>query len=159
MIGAETVLPQQTRAMHDADAARLARATAKGVMVGLVPMVAGVIAVAIFGEQIFGAILNHGGIVSPIVRAAICAMFVFMLVQTTCQIVLIGVGKFEELAWRSCLTMAGMVVASVLMIVLHWTADTFIVAYVIVYGEGSLLYAQTLHSVSRALRRRTRLKS
>jgi O-antigen/teichoic acid export membrane protein len=158
LIGAETVLPQQTRAMHDADAAGLARATARGAMIGLVPMASGVTAVAIFGEQIFGVILNHGGIVSPVVRAAICAMFVFMLVQTTCQIVLIGVGKFEELAWRSCLTLGGMVVVSALMIWLHWTVDAFIVAYVIVYGAGSLLYAQTLHSVSRSLRGRTRLE-
>ncbi|CAL78476.1 hypothetical protein; putative membrane protein, putative permease of the major facilitator superfamily (COG0477) [Bradyrhizobium sp. ORS 278] len=153
LIGAESVLPQQTRAMHHADAVGLMRATAKGVLIGLLPMLAGIIAIAGFGEQIFGVILNHAGIVSPVMRIAICAMFAFMLVQTTCQIVLIGIGRFEELARRSCLTLAVMVVISVLMVVLNWTTDTFIVAYVVAYGVGSLLYAQTLYSVIRALHR------
>ncbi|MGJ4951802.1 hypothetical protein [Bradyrhizobium sp. HKCCYLS20291] len=154
LIGAESVLPQQTRAMHHADAAGLTRATVKGVMIGVLPMVSGIVAVAVFGEQIFGVILNHAGIVSPVMRIAICVMFVFMLVQTTCQIVLIGIGKFEALARRSCLTLTGMMGISVLMLLFGWTTDTFIVAYVIVYGLGSLLYAQALYSVIRSLRER-----
>ncbi|MGJ5031918.1 hypothetical protein ACQR1I_34135 [Bradyrhizobium sp. HKCCYLS2038] len=152
LIGAESVLPQQTRAMHDADAAGLIGATAKGIMIGLLPMSAGIIAIAVFGEQIFGVILNHAGIISPVMRIAICAMFVFLLVQTTCQIVLIGIGKFEALARRSCLTFAVMVVISTLMVLFDWTTDRFIVAYVIVYGAGSLLYARALYVVVRALR-------
>ncbi|WP_407158550.1 hypothetical protein [Bradyrhizobium sp. STM 3557] len=152
LIGAETVLPQQTRAVHHEDATGLIRATAKGVMVGLLPMVSGVLAIALFGQKIFGVILNHNDLVSPVMRMAICAMFAFMLVQTTCQIVLIGVGKFEELARRSGLTLAGMVLISTLMVLFHWTIDTFIIGYVIVYGAGSLLYAECLYALARSLR-------
>jgi O-antigen/teichoic acid export membrane protein len=151
LIGAETVLPQQTRAVHNEDAAGMIRATAKGVMVGLLPMVVGIVAISLFGEQIFGIILNHNALVSPVMRMATCGMFAFMLVQTTCQILLIGVGKFEELARRSALTLAGMVLISVLMVLFHWTIDTFIVAYVIVYGAGSLLYAECLYALARSL--------
>jgi O-antigen/teichoic acid export membrane protein len=152
LIGAETVLPRQTRAVHNEDAAELGRATAKGFMVGLVPMTSGIVTIALFGEKLFGVILNHNGIVSPIMRAAICAMLAFMLMQTTCQIVLIGVGKFEELARRASITLAGMVFISTLMVLFHWSIDAFIVAYVVVYGAGSLLYAECLYSLSRALR-------
>jgi O-antigen/teichoic acid export membrane protein len=155
LIGAETVLPQQTRAVHNDDAAGLARGTAKGFMVGLLPMASGIVAIAVFGEAIFGLILNHSGIVSPVMRIAICAMLAFMLIQTTCQIVLIGAGKFGQLARRSCITLAGMVLISVLMVVFHWSIDAFIVAYVIVYGAGSLLNAECLYSLSRSLRRKT----
>jgi O-antigen/teichoic acid export membrane protein len=152
LIGAETVLPQQTRAVHNQDATGLARATAKGFMVGLLPMASGIVAIAVFGEQLFGAILNHSGLVSPVIRIAICAMLVFMLIQTTCQIVLIGVGKFEELARRSFMTLAGMALISTLMVLFRWNIETFIAAYVIVYGAGSLLYAECLYSLSRSLR-------
>jgi O-antigen/teichoic acid export membrane protein len=152
LIGAETVLPQQTRAVHNQDATGLSRATAKGFMVGLLPMASGIVAIAVFGEQLFGAILNHSGLVSPVIRIAICAMLVFMLIQTTCQIVLIGVGKFEELARRSFITLAGMALISTLMVLFRWNIETFIAAYVIVYGAGSLLYAECLYSLSRSLR-------
>lgn len=152
LIGAETVLPQQTRAAHNEDATGFVHATAKGFVVGLLPMVSGIVAIAVFGEQIFGIILNHTGIVSPVMRVAICGMLVFMLIQTTCQIVLIGVGKFGELARRASLTLAGMVVISTLMVLFHWSIDAFILAYVIVYGAGSLLYAECLYSLSRSLR-------
>ena len=152
LIGAETVLPHQTRAAHDKDAAGLIRATAKGFMVGLFPMISGIVAIALFGDKIFGVILNHQGIVSPVARLAICAMFGFLLIQTTCQIVLIGVGKFEELSRRAGITLAGMVLISTLMVLLHWSADTFTVAYAIVYGAGSLLYAECLYSSIRSLR-------
>jgi O-antigen/teichoic acid export membrane protein len=154
LIGAETVLPQQTRAVHREDAAGLAGATAKGVMVGLLPMASGIVAIAVFGDKIFDVILDHHALVSPVMRAAICAMFVFMLAQTTCQIVLIGVGKFGELALRSCLTLGGMVLVSVLMVLFHWPNDTFVVGYVIVYGAGSLLYTECLYSLYRSLRAR-----
>jgi O-antigen/teichoic acid export membrane protein len=151
LIGAETMLPRQTRAVHDDDATGLARATAKGFMVGLLPMTSGIVAIAVFGEKLFGLILNHNGIVSPVMRVMICAMLAFMLIQTTCQIVLIGVGKFAELARRACITLAGMAVISALMVLFHWSIDVFIVAYVIVYGAGSLLYAECLYSFSRSL--------
>jgi O-antigen/teichoic acid export membrane protein len=155
LIGAETVLPHQTRAVHNEDGAELSRATAKGFMVGLVPMTVGIVAIAMFGEKLFGVILNHSGIVSPVMRVAICAMLAFMLIQTTCQIVLIGVGKFEELARRASMTFAGMVFISTLMLLFHWSIDAFIVAYVVVYGAGSLLYAECLYSLSRSLRSKT----
>ncbi len=151
LIGAETVLPHQTRAAHDEDAGGLIRATAKGFMVGLLPMISGIAAIALFGDKIFGVILNHYGIVSPVARLAICAMFGFLLIQTTCQIVLIGVGKFEELSRRAGITLAGMVLISTLMVLFHWSGDTFTVAYVIVYGAGSLLYAECLYSSIRSL--------
>lgn len=155
LIGAETVLPHQTRAAHDQDGAGLIRATAKGFMVGLLPMTSGVAAITLFGDKIFGVILNHNGIVSPVARLAICLMLVFLLIQTTSQIVLIGVGKFEELSRRAWLTLMGMLLISMLMVLCHWSIDAFLVAYVIVYGAGSLLYAECLYSLSRSLRNRT----
>ena len=152
LIGAETVLPQQTRAVHNEDAAGLVRATAKGFIVGMLPMTSGIIAISLFGEKLFGVILNHNGVVSPIMRGSICAMFVFMLLQTTCQIVLIGVGKFEELARRASVALSGMVLVSTLMVLFHWSMDAFIVSYVIVYGAGALLYGECLYSLNRSLR-------
>ncbi|HET7886753.1 MAG TPA: hypothetical protein VFL62_11045 [Bradyrhizobium sp.] len=153
-IGAETALPQQTRAVHHNDAAGLARATGKGLLIGILPMATGIVAIALFGEKIFRLVLGQGGIVSPAMRFAICAMLVFMLIQTTCQIVLIGTGKFEELARRAGITFAGMVLISVSMALFHWSIDAFIVAYVIVYGAGSLLYAECFYSLNRSLRSR-----
>jgi O-antigen/teichoic acid export membrane protein len=159
LIGAETVLPQQTRSVHHDDLAGLTGATAKGIMIGLIPMVSGIVAIAAFGEPIFTVILNHSAIVSPIIRVAICAMLVFILIQTTCQIVLIGVGKFEDLARRASITFAGMVLISTLMVLFHLSIDAFIVAYVIVFGSGSLLYAECLYALSRSLRKKARYES
>ena len=82
-------------------------------------------------------------------------MLAFTLIQTTCQIVLIGVGKFEELARRAGMTLAGMVLISTLTVLLQWSSDAFIVAYVIVYRAGSLLYAECIFSLIRSLRSRT----
>jgi O-antigen/teichoic acid export membrane protein len=152
LIGAETVLPHQTRAVHNHDASGLARATAKGFMIGLFAMVLGIVAIGMFGDKVFAVILNHNEIVSPVMRVAICAMLIFMLIQTTCQIVLIGVGKFEELARRSYITLAGMMSISVPMVIFHWSIDTFVIGYVIVYGSGSLLYAECLYSLGQSLR-------
>lgn len=152
LIGAETVLPQQTRAVHSGNAAGLVRSTALGFIVGLLPLTVGLFAIAAFGERIFGVILNHNGIVTPIMRAAICAMLVFMLIQTTCSIALIGVGQFEALSRRACVTFAGMVLISTLMVLFHWSIDAFIVAYVVVYGMGALLCAECWYALSRSLR-------
>lgn len=152
LIGAETALPHQTRAVHNKDAARLTSITAKVLLVGLFPMLSGIAAVALFGEKVFAIILNHNEIVSPIMRLAICAMLAFVLIQTTCQIVLIGVGKFEELARRAGITFAGMVLISALMMFFHWSMDAFMIGYVIVYGAGSLLYAECLYSLRQSLR-------
>ncbi|MBR1156016.1 hypothetical protein [Bradyrhizobium sp. JYMT SZCCT0428] len=151
LIGAETVLPHQTRALHNENAFGLGRATAAGFLLGLLPMTLGVVAVSMFGERIFGTILNHSGIVSPTMRMALCAMLVFMLIQTTCAFVLVGAGKFEALARRASITLAGMALISALMFLFHWSIDTFIVAYVCVYGAGALLYAECLYSLSRSL--------
>ncbi|MBR1231869.1 hypothetical protein [Bradyrhizobium sp. AUGA SZCCT0182] len=151
LIGAETALPHQTRALHNANASGLGRATAAGFLLGLLPMTLGIVAVSMFGERIFGTILNHSGIVSPTMRTALCAMLVFMLIQTTCAFVLVGAGKFEALARRANITLAGMVLISALMFLFHWSIDTFIVAYVCVYGGGALLYAACLYSLSRSL--------
>jgi O-antigen/teichoic acid export membrane protein len=159
LIGAETALPRQTRAVHNEDAAGLARATAKGFLIGLLPMTAGMIAIAVFGENVFAVILNHNEIVSPVMRLAICAMLAFMLIQTTCQIVLIGVGKFEELARRAGITLTGMVLISAPMVLFHWSIDAFMIGYVIVYGAGSLLYAECFYSLSRSLRSRAQRHS
>jgi O-antigen/teichoic acid export membrane protein len=115
-------------------------------------MLSGVVAIALLGEKVFAIILNHNEIVSPIMRFAICAMLAFALIQTTCQIVLIGVGKFEELARRAGITFAGMVLISALMMLFHWSMDAFMISYVIVYGAGSLLYAECLYSLSQSLR-------
>jgi O-antigen/teichoic acid export membrane protein len=152
LIGAETALPHQTRAVHSRDAARLVSITAKVLLVGLFPMLSGIVAIALLGEKVFAIILNHNEIVSPIMRFAICAMLAFVLIQTTCQIVLIGVGKFEELARRAGITFAGMVLISALMMLFHWSMDAFMISYVIVYGAGSLLYAECLYSLSQSLR-------
>jgi O-antigen/teichoic acid export membrane protein len=152
LIGAETVLPHQTRAVHNENASGFGRATATGFMLGLLPMTLGIFAVSMFGEKMFGVILNHSGRVTPTMRIAICAMLVFMLIQTSCAIVLIGVGKFEALARRAAITLAGMVLISALMILFHWSVDAFIVAYVAVYGGGALLYAECLYSLNRSLR-------
>ncbi|MBR1155596.1 hypothetical protein, partial [Bradyrhizobium sp. JYMT SZCCT0428] len=149
LIGAETALPHQTRALHNENASGLGRATAAGFVLGLVPMTLGIVAVSMFGERIFGTILNHSGIVSPTMRMALCAMLVFMLIQTTCAFVLVGARKFEALARRASITLAGMALISVLMFLFHGNIDTFIVAYVCVYGGGALLYAACLYSLSR----------
>jgi hypothetical protein len=85
-------------------------------------------------------------------RLAICAMLAFVMIQTTCQVVLIGVGKFEELARRAGVTFSGMVLISALTMFFHWSMDAFMISYVIVYGTGSLLYAQCLYSLTRSLR-------
>jgi O-antigen/teichoic acid export membrane protein len=152
LIGAETALPHQTRAVHKKDATRLASITAKAVVVGLFPMLAGIVVIAFFGENMFAIILNHDEIVSPLMRLAICSMLAFGLIQTTCQIVLIGVGQFEELARRAGITFAGMVLISALTILFHWSMDAFMIGYVIVYGAGSLLYAECFYSLCRTLR-------
>jgi hypothetical protein len=44
LLGAETVLPQQTLAVHKEDLTGLTRATAKGFMIGLLPMTLGIVA-------------------------------------------------------------------------------------------------------------------
>lgn len=152
LIGAETALPHQTRAVHNGDAKALTRITAKAFLVGLLPMVSGIVAIGLFGERVFATILNHNEIISPVMRLVICAMLAFVLIQTTCQIVLIGVGKFEELARRASITFTGMVLISAAMVLFHWSLDAFMIGYVIIYGAGSVLYAQCLYALIQSLR-------
>lgn len=152
LIGAETALPSQTRAVHNKDAAGLARATAKVFLIGSLPMISGIVAIGVFGERVFATILSHNDIVSPAMRIAICMMLVFILIQTTCQIPLIGAGKFEELARRASITFTGMVLITATTALFHWSMDAFMIGYVIVYGMGSLLYAQCFYSLSNSLR-------
>jgi hypothetical protein len=44
------------------------------------------------------------------------------------------------------------VLISAPMVFFHWSIDAFVIGYVIVYGTGSLLYAECLYSLSRSLR-------
>ena len=152
LIGAETALPHQTRAVHNGDAKALTRITARAFLVGLLPMVSGIIAIGLFGERVFAIILNHNEIISPVMRLVICAMLTFGLIQTTCQIVLIGVGKFEELARRASITFTGMILISAAMVLFHWSLDAFMIGYVIIYGAGSVLYAECLYALVQSLR-------
>jgi O-antigen/teichoic acid export membrane protein len=152
LIGAETALPHQTRAVHNGDAKALTRITARAFLVGLLPMVSGIVAIGLFGERVFAIILNHNEIISPVMRLVICAMLAFGLIQTTCQIVLIGVGKFEELARRASITFTGMILISAAMVLFHWSLDAFMISYVIIYGAGSVLYAECLYALVQSLR-------
>jgi O-antigen/teichoic acid export membrane protein len=154
LIGSETVLPSQTRAVHRGDGPGLARATGLGIAVGLFPMIIGIVGISVFGQSIFGTIVNHPGIVSPTMRGAICVMFIAMLIHTTCAVVLIGVGRIEMLARRSTVTFAGMLLLSGLTMMFHWDIDRFIIGYTVVFSLGVLLHAQALAALVRSLPQR-----
>lgn len=75
------------------------------------------------------------------------------------DVVWIGIGRLEELARRASITLAGMVLISTLMVLFQWSSDAFTVAYVIVYGAGSLLYAECLSSLVRRCGAARRVRS
>ncbi|MXP64652.1 hypothetical protein E0493_14965 [Roseomonas sp. M0104] len=136
----ETMLPHQTRAWHAGDAAALRRWTRMAFAVGAIPALAGAAVIGLFGDQFFGVLLGHPGVVSPGMRAAICAMLALMLVQVSSGMVLAGIGRLAALARRASLTLAAMLVFSLVTALQGWSIERFIAGYVFLYGCEAFSY-------------------
>lgn len=147
----ETLLPHQTRAWHAGDMPGLWRMLRLAFLLGLVPMLGGIGVIGLFGEQFFGLLLGHAGVVSPPVRVAICVMLVLMLVQTLCGAVLAATGFLAPLARRASLTLAAMLGFAALTALQGWPIEVFIGGYVALYGCEALAYLVLLLSTIRRL--------
>jgi len=145
----ETMLPHQTRAWHAGDAAALRRWTRMAFAIGAVPALAGGLVVGLFGDRFFGILLGHPGVVSPGMRAAICAMLALMLVQVASGMVLAGIGWLAALARRAALTLAAMLVFSVITALQGWSIERFIAGYVFLYGCEAFSYLLLLRRLFR----------
>ncbi len=144
LVGSETFLPAQTRAYYAHDHEQLRRLTARILAIGAVPAIGGIAVVALFGHEVFAILLSHGDVVSPTLRAVICAMFVLMLLQATCGTFLVGIGLLQPLANRANLVLAGMALLVAATWAFSLSFDAMMIGYVAIFAGGVVSYVLLL---------------
>jgi O-antigen/teichoic acid export membrane protein len=148
----ESLLPLNTRAIHDGDGRRLLRNVIIALGLSALACAVGCIAVTAFGDALFRALLKNGALVAPRVRWCMAVVLAAMMFQAASGTLLVNSGKMGVLSRVSvgmALSMSAMTAAAA---VLHWSFPGFMQAYASVYAVGAVIYFSLLvASVARLL--------
>jgi len=148
----ESLLPANTRAIHDRDGRRLVRNIALGLGLSAASCVVAVLAVTWFGDSVFRLLLKDASRVPVSVRWCMAGVLVAMMFQAASGTLLLNSGKVVALARVSVLMGSSMALMSVLAALGHWPFQTFMIAYVAVFSCGAAIYVSLLvRSVRRIL--------
>lgn len=136
----EAMLPAQTRALQHGDKRGLIRHTGMGMALGMLPMVAGVLTVTLFGDIAFRLLLKDAGMIPESVRICMAVTLVMMLVQTASGNLLINTGQAKALARIARGIASSMAVWCLVIVETGWNFQVFLVGWTCVYLVGAIAY-------------------
>jgi hypothetical protein len=104
------------------------------------PMIFGVVAVTVFGDQIFGLLYQNPDLVPPKVRICMAIMLFFLFLQAPAGTLMLFTGKSVQLARVAVAMGAIMASLAVIAFVSDMTFAHLLLYYVLLFACGALTY-------------------
>jgi O-antigen/teichoic acid export membrane protein len=136
----ESLLPRQTRALHTGDSRWLLRVTGMVYALAALPMIVGVLAVTVLGDQIFGLLYHNPDLVPPQVRICMAIMLFFLFLQAPAGTLMLFTGKSVQIARVAVAMGAIMASLAVIAFVSDMTFAHLLLCYVLLFAGGALTY-------------------
>ncbi len=134
--GLDPLVPRQTRAFAERDAATLKKATLMATVLCAVPTVALCALLWFAGDRVFALLLGPAATVPAAVTPVLIVLLIANMIQNVASCLLQHTGFFREIA-RAATFMAAM---TAMVYVAHADIVGFIGAYATVYVAGAVLY-------------------
>jgi hypothetical protein len=148
----ESLLPMNTRAIHERDGRKLLRNVAAALAISAVACAIGAGAVLLFGETLFRLLLKNAGLVPPTLRWCMAVILVAMMFQAASGTLLLNSGKMGVLSRVSLGMAVSMSLMTAAVVTLHLPFLVFMQSYVAVFSIGATVYFTLLvRSVRRLL--------
>ena len=138
--GLDPLVPRQTRALAERDAAMLKKATLTAFVLCAVPTFALCALLLIAGDKLFALLLGHAATVPPAATYALVVLLLANLAQNVASNLLLHTGFFREIARVATFLVAAMAAMTLIAIVAGVDIVSFIGGYAAVYVAGAALY-------------------
>jgi O-antigen/teichoic acid export membrane protein len=138
--GLDPLVPRQTRAFADHDAATLKRATLIATVLCAVPTLALCALLLFAGDRLFALLLGHAAIIPPGATLILIVLLLANLAQNVASCLLLHTGFFREIARVASFLVAAMAAMTALVLLSGLDIVSFIGGYAAVYVMGAALY-------------------
>ncbi len=138
--GLDPLVPRQTRAFAERDAATLKKATAMAALLCAIPTVALCALLWFAGDRIFAVLLGPAATVPASVTPILIVLLVANMVQNVASCLLQHTGFFREIARVATFMVVAMAAMTAVVHFAHADIAGFIGAYAGVYVAGAVLY-------------------
>jgi O-antigen/teichoic acid export membrane protein len=138
--GLDPLVPRQTRAFAEHDAATLKRATLAATALCAVPTLALCALLLFAGDHLFALLLGRAATVPPAVTLILVVLLLANLAQNVASCLLLHTGFFHEIARVASFLVATMAAMTVIVLVSGLDIVGFIAGYSVVYVAGAALY-------------------
>ncbi|MCX7297272.1 MAG: hypothetical protein NTU64_10420 [Hyphomicrobiales bacterium] len=138
--GLDPLVPRQTRAFAERDAATLKRATLMATALCAVPTIALCALLWFAGDRVFALLLGPAAIVPASVTPILIVLLVANMIQNVASCLLQHTGFFREIARVATFMVVAMAAMTAVVYIAHADIVGFIGAYATVYVAGAVLY-------------------
>jgi O-antigen/teichoic acid export membrane protein len=138
--GLDPLVPRQTRALAERDAATLKKATLTAFVLCAIPTFALCALLLIAGDRLFALLLGHAATVPPAATYVLVALLLANLAQNVASNLLLHTGFFREIARVASFLVAAMAATTLMTITAGVDIVGFIGGYAAVYVAGAALY-------------------
>jgi len=138
--GLDPLVPRQTRAFAEGDAATLKKATLTAAILCAVPTLALCALLLFAGDRLFALLLGHAATVPPAVTMILVVLLLANLAQNVSNSLLLHTGFFREIARVATFLVAAMAVMTAIALLSGLDFVVFIGGYAFMYVIGAALY-------------------
>lgn len=138
--GLDPLVPRQTRALAERDAAMLKKATLTAFVLCAIPTFALCALLLIAGDRLFALLLGHAATVPPAATYVLVVLLLANLAQNVASNLLLHTGFFREIARVATFLVAAMAAMTLIAITAGVDIVGFIGGYAAVYVAGAALY-------------------
>lgn len=138
--GLDPLVPRQTRAFAERDAATLKKATAMATFLCAVPTVALCALLWFAGDRLFAALLGPAATIPPAVTPILIVLLIANMAQNVASCLLQHTGFFHEIARVATFLVIAMAAMTAIVVAAGLDIVGFIGAYTMVYVAGGVLY-------------------
>lgn len=138
--GLDPLIPRQTRAFAERDAATLKKATLTAAILCAIPTIALCTLLLLAGDRLFALLLGPAATIPPAVTPILVVLLVANMAQNVASCLLQHTGFFHEIARVATFLVVAMAAMSAIVLIGCLDIVGFIGAYTAVYVAGAVLY-------------------
>ena len=138
--GLDPLVPRQTRALAERDAAMLKKATLTAFVLCAIPTFALCALLLVAGDRLFVLLLGHAATVPPAATYVLVVLLLANLAQNVASNLLLHTGFFREIARVATFLVAAMAAMTLIAVAARVDIVGFIGGYAAVYVAGAALY-------------------
>jgi O-antigen/teichoic acid export membrane protein len=138
--GLDPLVPRQTRALAERDAAMLKKATLTAFVLCAIPTLALCALLLLAGDRLFALLLGHAATVLPAAIDVLVVLLLANLAQNVASNLLLHTGYFREIARVATVLVAAMAAMTLIAVAAGVDIVGFIGGYAAVYVAGAALY-------------------